>query len=58
MVKAETCDACRTYAKVLYEAKDTAVDPYADDLASLALDLMVAEAGWARHAPNPLLLMG
>ncbi len=58
VVKAETCEACRTYAKVLYEAKDTAVDPYADDLASLALDLMASEAGWSRHAPNPLLLVG
>ena len=58
VVKAETCEACRTYAKVLYEAKDTGVDPYADDLASLALDLMVSEAGWSRHAPNPLLLVG
>jgi FdhE protein len=57
VVKAETCDECRTYAKVMYEAKDTGVDPYADDLASLALDVMVSEAGWARHAPNPLLLM-
>ena len=58
VVKAETCEECRTYAKVLYEAKDTGVDPYADDLASLALDLMVSEAGWSRHAPNPLLLVG
>ena len=58
MVKAETCDACHTYAKMLYQAKDTEADPYADDLASLGLDIMVAEAGWARHAPNPLLLVG
>jgi FdhE protein len=58
VVKAETCDECRTYAKMLYEAKDPAADPYADDLASLALDVMVSEAGWARHAPNPLLLVG
>src|SRR5208283_666324 len=57
VVKAETCDECQTYAKLMYEAKDTRVDPYADDLASLALDIMVSEAGWARHAPNPLLLM-
>jgi len=57
-VKAETCDACHTYAKMLYQAKDMEVDPYADDLATLGLDLMVAEAGWARHAPNPLLLVG
>jgi FdhE protein len=57
-VKAETCDACHTYAKMLYQAKDMEIDPYADDLATLGLDLMVAEAGWARHAPNPLLLVG
>jgi FdhE protein len=56
-VTAETCRGCRTYAKLLYEAKDTQVDPYADDLASLALDVLVGEAGWSRHAPNPLLLM-
>jgi FdhE protein len=58
LVKAETCGACRTYAKMLYQAKDMQADPYADDLATLALDVMVAEAGWARHAPNPLLLVG
>jgi FdhE protein len=57
-VQAETCDDCHTYAKMLYQAKDTKVDPYADDLASLGLDIMVSEAGWARHAPNPLLLVG
>ena len=34
------------------------VDAFSDDLATLGLDLMVAEAEWARHAPNPLLLLG
>ena len=57
-VKAETCNECHTYAKMLYQAKDMQVDPVADDLASLALDVLVAEAGWSRHAPNPLLLVG
>ncbi len=57
LVKAETCDVCHTYAKMLYQARDTKVDPFADDLATLGLDLLVAEAGWARHAPNPLLLI-
>lgn len=56
-VRAETCDSCHTYSKSLYLGKDTAMDPYADDLASLDLDLMVADAGWSRHAPNPLLLV-
>jgi len=58
IVKAETCAECHTYAKVLYQLKDTQVDPYADDLASLGLDILVTEAGFARHAPNPLLLVG
>jgi FdhE protein len=57
-VKAETCGACHTYAKMLYRARDAEVDPFADDLATLGLDLLVGEAGWARHAPNPLLLIG
>ena len=57
-VKAETCDDCQSYAKMLYQAKDMQVDPFADDLASLGLDIMVAAAGWSRHAPNPLLLSG
>ena len=57
-VKAETCAECHTYAKMLYQAKDMQIDPFADDLATLGLDVMVAEAGWARHAPNPLLLVG
>jgi FdhE protein len=56
-VKAETCDECHSYAKMLYQSHDANVDPFADDLATLGLDLLVAEAGWARHAPNPLLLI-
>jgi FdhE protein len=57
IVKAETCNDCHTYAKMIYLAQDTKADPFADDLASLALDVLVAEAGWSRHAPHPLLLV-
>jgi FdhE protein len=56
VVRAETCKDCSTYAKMIYLAKDTKADPFADDLASLGLDFLVAEVGWSRHAPNPLLL--
>ena len=56
--KAETCNECHTYAKMLYQAKDTKVDAFADDLATLGLDILAGEAGWARHAPNPFLLAG
>jgi hypothetical protein len=43
---------------MIYQAQDTKADPFADDLASLGPDVLVAEAGWSRHAPNPLLLVG
>jgi FdhE protein len=58
LVKAETCGDCHTYAKMIYQAQDVKADPVADDLASLGLDVLVGEAGWSRHAPNPLLLVG
>jgi FdhE protein len=58
LVKAETCGACHTYAKMIYQKQDMKADPFADDLASLGLDLLVGEAGWSRHAPNPLILVG
>ncbi|MGN6519489.1 MAG: formate dehydrogenase accessory protein FdhE [Dokdonella sp.] len=57
-VRAETCDACRSYRKILYEERDTAVEPVADDLASLALDLLLAEEGYHRASGNPLLRQG
>jgi FdhE protein len=57
LIKAETCEACWTYSKMVYQKHDMNADPYADDLESLALDIAVSDAGWARHAPNPLLLV-
>jgi FdhE protein len=56
-VRAETCEACKTYLKIVYTEKD-AVDPVADDLATLALDILVDEAGYARSGPNLLLVPG
>jgi len=54
-VRAESCDQCHTYRKILYQEKDTNVDPVADDLGSLALDLLMSEAGYHRGSGNPLL---
>lgn len=55
-VRAETCDACKSYLKIVYQEKDPRVDPVADDLATLALDMLVDEAGYGRSGPNLLLL--
>lgn len=55
-VRAETCDACKSYLKIVYQDKDPQVDPVADDLATLALDMLVDEAGYQRSGPNLLLI--
>ncbi|MFZ2266271.1 MAG: formate dehydrogenase accessory protein FdhE [Azonexus sp.] len=54
-VQAETCETCHGYIKTCFQNKDIAVDPLADDLASLALDVLVGEQGFARGTPNLFL---
>ncbi len=54
-VRAETCDECHSYRKIVYQENDIAVDPVADDVATLALDLLLAEKGLHRASGNPLL---
>jgi FdhE protein len=55
-IKAETCESCRGYVKILHQHKDPALDPIADDVATLALDLLLRDAGLRRGAVNPFLL--
>ncbi|THF65219.1 formate dehydrogenase accessory protein FdhE [Pseudothauera rhizosphaerae] len=57
-IAAETCDHCHGYAKICFAAKDRDADPFADDLATLALDVLVGEQGHARAAPNLFLCEG
>lgn len=57
-VQAECCSECGHYLKLLHPARDHGMEPVADDLASLTLDLLVAEAGLQRHGVNLLLLFG
>ncbi|MGE3147493.1 formate dehydrogenase accessory protein FdhE [Pseudorhodoplanes sp.] len=55
-VKAETCSACHTYVKVMQQRHNPDIDPVADDVASLGLDILVRELGFNRGAVNPFLL--
>jgi FdhE protein len=55
-VKAETCESCGSYLKIMHQRIDAAIDPVADDVATLALDLLVRESGYRRGAVNPFLL--
>ncbi|MEX8192493.1 formate dehydrogenase accessory protein FdhE [Comamonas guangdongensis] len=56
-VLAETCDECGSYRKIVNQEKDPRVDPLADDLASLMLDLLMSETKFQRASPNPLLFV-
>lgn len=57
-IQAETCDSCGHYLKIVHMDQNLHVDPIADDLASLTLDLLVSEAGFTRHGVNFMLLFG
>jgi FdhE protein len=57
-IKAEVCDECGTYLKICYMDRDPHVEPVADDLATLALDLLVAETGKMPSGVNFMLIHG
>ena len=52
VVKAEVCDECSSYLKLISLESDSQADPVADDLATLALDLLIDEKGYMRVGPN------
>jgi FdhE protein len=43
---------------MLYRTRSAEIDPFADDLATVDLDVAASGAGSSRHAPNPPLLIG
>ncbi|QJQ96932.1 formate dehydrogenase accessory protein FdhE [Halomonas sp. PA5] len=57
-VQAETCGDCHSYLKLMPREFDEHAEPLADDLASLALDLMLnEEKAYRRSGFNPLLIV-
>lgn len=55
-IKAETCDTCRSYVKVLYQVHDPDLEELADDIASLGLDMLMGENGLKRVGHNIFLV--
>jgi FdhE protein len=51
-VKAESCDDCGSYLKLLYLEKDRQMEAMVDDLATLALDMLMDKEGKTRGGPN------
>lgn len=56
VIKAEVCDECHSWLKILYQNKDTGLDPIADDVASLGLDVRMRESEWRRAGFDPFLV--
>jgi len=55
-VRAETCRMCKSYVKIMLQTENAALDPVADDVATLGLDILMRETGICRAGANPFLL--
>ena len=55
VIKAEVCDECHSWVKILYQNKDTGLEAIADDVASLGLDATMRETEWRRAGFDPFL---
>lgn len=55
-VKAETCDSCRSWVKILYQDRNPALEPVADDVASLGLDMLMQQTEYRRAGFDPFLI--
>lgn len=57
-LRAEVCPGCNSYLKLLYLENDGEGEALSADLASLLLDMRLAQDGYQRLAPNLLLAPG
>ncbi len=55
-IMGETCGSCSSYVKMMHQHTDPSLEPFADDVASLALDMTLAREGWTRASVNPFLM--
>ncbi|WP_370681426.1 formate dehydrogenase accessory protein FdhE [Comamonas sp. GB3 AK4-5] len=56
-VKAEVCKECGHWTKLLYQVRNPSLEPVADDVGSLGLDLLMrSETPYRRGGLNPYLL--
>ena len=57
-IQAEACPECSSYLKICRRDQELTMEPLADDLASLALDVLMSEEKFARSGVNYWLLQG
>lgn len=56
VIKAETCDSCRSWVKILYQSRNTGLECVADDVGSLGLDLLMQGTEYRRAGFDPFLI--
>lgn len=54
-VKAEVCGDCSGWVKILYQVKNASLDPIADDVSSLGLDMLMKDTDFRRGGFNPFI---
>ena len=55
-VKAEVCRECKSWLKIFYQVKNPSLDPVADDVGSLGLDILMKDTEFRRGGFNPCLV--
>ncbi|HUH49142.1 MAG TPA: formate dehydrogenase accessory protein FdhE [Mycoplana sp.] len=55
VIKAETCDECQSWTKIIYQQKSSGAEPVADDVGSLGIDLLMRSEPYRRGGFSPLL---
>ena len=56
LIKAETCDGCGSWVKIMAQNRNPSLDPIADDVSSLGLDLLMRDSAWTRAGFDPFLI--
>lgn len=54
-VKAEVCRECKSWVKIFYQVKNPSLDPVADDVGSLGLDILMKDTDFRRGGFNAYL---
>lgn len=54
-VKAEVCGDCNSWVKILYQVQNASLDPIADDVSSLGLDMLMKDTPFRRGGFNPFI---
>lgn len=55
-VKAEACRECSSWVKIFYQMKNPSLDPVADDIGTLGLDMLMKDTEFHRAGFNPFLV--